>query len=400
VSPPIDVDAERAATPGCSSVVHLNNAGAGLMSAGTLEATVGHLSLEAERGGYEAAVLVADRRAALRSAAARLFGAEDGEVVITGSDTQGWVKAVWGLALGGGIGSGQRILVDRIAYDSHYLAMLQACSLTGATIDVVASSSDGTVDLDALGVALGSGSVALCSLTHIGTHRGLVNPVEEAGALCNRAGVPFFLDACQSVGQLPIDVTRIGCDVATGTGRKWLRGPRGTGLLYVRREFAERLHPPGIGGGAALWDDADHFTYGPGTDRMLEFEVSVAGHLGLGVAIDHALALGVDVIAERVDGLAEGLRRQLGALDGVAVLDGGIRRSGITTFTVAGTPPAEVVAAASAAGINTSYSEAQAARLDLGGTRPDAVVRASPHYFNTDTELDRLVEVVAAVAAG
>jgi cysteine desulfurase/selenocysteine lyase len=394
----IDVEAERAATPGCASVAHLNNAGAALPTAATVDAMVGHLRLESERGSYEAAAMVADRLSGLRSSAAFLLGADAGDVVITGSDTQSWSKALWGFVLGGGIGRGERMLADRIAYDSHYLGLLQVCELTGATIEVVPSTGDGTIDLDALTSALGSGRVALASLTHIGTHRGLINPVEEAGAACRQAGVPFFLDACQSVGQLPVDVERIGCDVATATGRKWLRGPRGTGLLFVRAAFAERLQPPGIGWSGALWEDGDHYHLRPGTDRFLDFEVPIGAHIGLGVAIDHALTLGLDAIATRVDALGEQLRSELVEIDGVEVHDGGTRRSGIVTFTSAGVAPATLVAAASAAGINVSVSEAPWARLDMLAPNPTSVVRASPHYYNNEEELDRLVDTVTSLA--
>ncbi len=400
VTGPIDVDAERAATPGCSTVAHVNNAGASLPTTATLDAVVDHLRLEAERGGYEAAAMVTDRLVDLRASASRLIGARPEEMAITGSDTQGWTKALWGFALAGGVRRGQRLLTDRIAYDSHYLGLLQVCELTGATIEVVSSSGDGTIDLDALDLALDIDEVALVSLTHIGTHRGLINPVEEAGARCRAAGVPLFLDACQSVGQTPVDVGRIGCDVLTATGRKWLRGPRGTGLLFVREEFTERISPPGIDGRSATWDDAQHYTLQPGAGRFVDFEVSVAGHLGLGSAIDHTLSLGVDAIAARVDHLAERLRHSLVGIGGVAVHDGGARRSGIVTFTVDGTAPEEVVASASSAGINVSFTETAAARLDLTAPRPTSVVRASPHYYNTEDELDRLVDVVGDLERG
>ncbi|MGD0394473.1 MAG: aminotransferase class V-fold PLP-dependent enzyme [Acidimicrobiales bacterium] len=395
----IDVEAERAMTPGCATVTHLNNAGAALVTAPTVEAMVEHLRLEAERGGYEAAAMVAGRLSSLRSSAARLIGARDGDVVMTGSDTQGWAKALWGFALGGGIAKGRRLLADRIAYDSHYLGLLQVCELTGATIEVVPSTGDGTLDVDALAAALGRGDIALAALTHVGTHRGLINPVEEAGAACRRAGVPFFLDACQSIGQLPVDVERINCDVATATGRKWLRGPRGTGLLFVRAAFAERLRPPGIGWAGALWEDAGHYRLRPGAERLAEFEVPVAAHIGLGVAIDHALALGLDAIAERVAHLGDYLREALGAVGGVEIHDGGTHRSGIVTFTSDHAAPTAVASAASAAGINVSVSEAPWARLDMSAPNPASVVRASPHYYNTEAELDRLVDVVTAVPA-
>ena len=397
----IDVAAERAATPGCATVAHLNNAGAGLPSAATLGAEIDYLRFEAERGGYEAANQVADRLAALRSSAARLLGARPDEVAVAGSDTQAWTKVVWGYFLGGGIGRGQRLLVDRITYDSHYLGLLQIAELAGASVEVVPSVADGTVDLDALAALLGpvGGAVALVALTHVGTPRGLVNPVEDAGALCRGASVPYFLDACQSVGQLPVDMGAIGCDVATATGRKWLRGPRGTGLIAVRSDFAERLRPPGIGNSAAVWEDAGHYRYRAGAERFAEFEVPLSAHLGLGVAIDHALGLGIDAIADRVGALGERLRTDLGALPGVAVHDGGTRRSGIVTFTVDGVDPAGVSGAASEAGINVSVSDAPWARLDMVAPNPTTKVRASPHYYNTGDELARLVEVVEALAS-
>ncbi len=393
----LDVDAERAATPRCTGVAHLNNAGAALPTAATLEAMTGHLRLESEIGGYEAAAAMADRLADLRSSAARLLGAADGDVVATTSDTQAWTKALWGFALGGGIGRGQRLVADRIAYDSHYLGLLQVCELTGATIEVVPSTADGTLDLEALDEVLGAGPVALASLTHIGTHRGLINPVEEAGAACRRAGVPFFLDACQSVGQIPVDVIAIGCDVATTTGRKWLRAPRGTGLLYVRAAFAERLRPPGIGGSGAVWEDAEHYRLRPGAERFLDYEVPVAAHIGLAEAIDHALALGIEPIAARVLELGQYLRRGLATVDGVEVRDGGSRVSGIVTFTSDRAAPVEVAAVARAARVNVSVSDAPWARLDMIAPNPTSVVRASPHYYNTVDELDRLIHEVASM---
>lgn len=396
----IDVGAERAGTPGCTTVAHLNNAGAALPTEATVRGEVDHLWLEARRGGYEAAAMMANRLEAVRHSAARLLGAGRDEIVLTGSDTHGWVRALWAFALGGGVGAGQRMLVDRQAYDSHYLTLLQIGELTAAEVEVVPSEPDGTLDLDALDQALSPGGVALCAATHVGTHRGLVNPVEETGAACRSYGVPFFVDACQSVGQLEVHVERIGCDVLTATGRKWLRGPRGTGLLYVRKAMAERMRPTGIGGDGAVWQAGDRYEYRPGIERFVEFEGPIAAHLGLGVAIDHAASLGLEPIAKRVAALGESLRASLRSIDGVAEHDGGRRRSGIVTFTVTGRWPTEVKSAAADAGINVSVSEGPVARMDMGGTRPEAVVRASPHYYNTDEELEALVEVVQTMSVG
>jgi len=395
----LDVAAERAATPGCAHVAHLNNAGAALPTGATLDTVVAHLQLESTMGGYEAAAVAVDRVAAVRASAAALLGAGASEVAVTGSDTEGWTKVIWGFFLGGGLRAGQRILVDRIAYDSHYMGLLQVARASGVTIQAVPSTPDGTLDLEALAAALAGGDVALASLTHVGTHRGLVNPVAEAARLCRQAGAATFVDACQSLGQLPVDVGAIGCDVLTGTGRKWLRGPRGTGLLFVRAGFSDRLDPIGIDGRSAVWDADDHYRLRDGAQRFVPFEAPVAMHLGLGTAIDHLLALGIHPVAERVGGLGDRLRTLLGGIEGVDVHDGGTRRCGIVTFTCGGLDPAAVAAAASSAGVNVSVTEGPAARLDLGGPRPEAVVRASPHYYNTDDELEHLADVVIGLAS-
>ncbi len=395
---PIDVDAQRAATPGCAVVDHLNNAGAALPTRATVDSVIAHLRLEAEHGAYEAAALATQRLMAVRRSAARLLGAANDQIVLAGSDTQAWTKALWGFALGGGIERGHVLLADRLAYDSHYLGLLQVCELTGARVVVVESTEVGTIDLGALGEHLAADRCALVAVTHVGTHRGLVNPVREVGAACRAAGIPLFLDACQSAGQLPVRVGAIGCQVATFTGRKWLRGPRGTGLLYVDTAFAERLRPIGIGGGAAVWEDADRYRLRPGAQRLTEFEAPIAAQLGLGVAIDHALALGIDAICARVGHLAEHLRAMLAVIEGVEVHDGGVQRSGIVTFSVSGVPATNAALAASAIGINVSVSEAPSARLDMVGRFPTAVIRASPHYYNTEDELERLVELVSRLA--
>jgi cysteine desulfurase/selenocysteine lyase len=394
---PLDVTAERATTPGCATVVHLNNAGAALPTTATLDTVVTHLRLEAEIGGYEAEAAVWDEVTAVRTSAATLLGASFDDVAITGSDTEGFTKALWGLHLGGGLERGRRILVDRIAYDSHYMGLLQVSDLAGTTIEAVSSMADGTLDLDALAAALAGGDVALANLTHVGTHRGLVNPVAEASRLCRQSGAVTFVDACQSVGQLPVDVGTIGCDVLTGTGRKWLRGPRGTGFIYVRAGFAPSLRPVGIDGRSAAWDEINHYRLEDGAQRFIPFETPVAVRLGLGTAIDHVLDLGIAAIADRVGAVAEELRTRLAGIGGVTVHDGGRLRCGIVTFTVDGHSPTAIAATARAAGINVSVTNQPATRLDLGGDRPVGVVRASPHYYNTIEELDRLAEAVSGL---
>ncbi|HFE44247.1 MAG TPA: aminotransferase class V-fold PLP-dependent enzyme, partial [Nannocystis exedens] len=208
------------------------------------------------------------------------------------------------------------------------------------------------------------------------------------------AGVPFLLDACQTVGQLEIDVREIGCDLLSGTGRKFLRGPRGTGFLYINPKLAPRLRPPSVDLYAARWSAPENFSFFEGARRFEQFEFNHAARVGLGVAVDHALSWGLPRIEARVRSLAEDLRHALAGIAGVVVRDPGVQRGGIVTFTVDGYDPASVFGAASAMRVHLGISPDWGTLLDMRARGLRAVVRASVHYYNTHLELEALLEVV------
>ena len=327
---------------------------------------------------------------------ARLLGVRPSEVALTTSDTAAWAKAFWGFVLAGGLDEKRCVVVDRAVYNSHHLAVLQAVRHLGIGVRVVGPAPDGTaVDLAALSRLL-DGTVGLVTVTHVPTHSGAIAPVQEVGELARRAGVPFFLDACQSVGQLRVDLGAVGCDVATVTGRKWLRAPRGTGVLVVREDVLDRFDPPGIDATSADWSPhGDDYSLAPGARRFEEFEVPVAARLGLGVAVDELLDLGVDAVQARIATLAGHLRARLDAAPAVRCTDPGPAQSGIVTFAVERRDADDVADRLSGEGINVSVSRASNSRLEFDARNLDTVIRASPHVYNTVDELDRLVEVVA-----
>src|SRR4051812_43776605 len=324
----IDVERARADTPGCENVAHFNNAGASLPPRPVLDAVVGHLQREAEIGGYEAAAERADEIEHTYDALARLLGCAPDEVAVVENATRGWDMAFYSFRFE----PGDRILTGRAEYASNWIALKQVADRTGAEIAVIPDDEHGQVSVEALASMLGAdGSRAkLVSLVHVPSQGGLVNPAAEVGRLTRAAGVPFLLDACQSAGQMPLDVKQLGCDVLTGTGRKFLRGPRGTGFMYVRRELAGRLEPPLLDLRAADWlPGGDGYRIRPDARRFENWEGFVAGKIGLGVAADYALSIGLGAIRERVSGLAADLRERLEALPGVTVHDRGRERCGI-----------------------------------------------------------------------
>ncbi len=277
------------------------------------------------------------------------------------------------------------------------MAFLQVAGRTGAVIEVIPSDADGVLDPAALERMIDD-RVRLIAITWVPTNGGLVNPAAEVGRIARAHGIPYLLDACQAVGQMPVDVAALGCDMLSATGRKFLRGPRGTGFLYVRRELLAALEPPMIDHFAAPWVAADRYELRPDARRFETWENNYAARLGLGVAVDYALELGLEAIEQRCRSLADLLRDELRALPAVTVHDLGPRPAAIVTFSVAGSEAEAIKAKLALAGINVSTSQASSTLLDATARRLPTVVRASPHYYNSEEEIGRLVDEIRKLA--
>ena len=384
-----DLARARRETPGCENVLHFNNAGAALMPQPVLDAVVNHLQLEATVGGYEAKEKEFAAVEHVYDAAARLINCAPDEIAFIENATRAWDMAFYSISFR----SGDRILTAKSEYSSNYIAYLQVARRTGAVVEVIPDDEYGATSVDALRNMIDE-RVKLISISHVPTQGGLVNPAKEIGAVAREAGVLYLLDACQSVGHMPIDVHEIGCDILSTTGRKYLRGPRGTGLLYVRRDLIEQLEPPFLDLHAADWVDAQHYEIRPDARRFENWEMYYAGKIGLGVAIDYALNWGIEVTWPRIRSLAEQLRSSLGELEGVTTHDLGREQCGIVTFTVDGISPVDVRRKLAAEKINVTVSSGEDNRLDLASRHLSELVRASVHYYNTDDEIQRFCAAI------
>ena len=385
--------AVRAATPGTDEVVHFNNAGSALPPEIVTSAVIGHLQREATIGGYEAAAEAEDRLEAVYGSLARLVGAAPDQMAVIENATRAWDMAVYGYPFS----SGDRVLTSRAEYVSNVIGLLQLRQRFGIDVVLIEDDEHGQIDLAHLEAELERGA-EMVALTHAPTNGGLINPAEEVGVLCERYETFYVLDACQSAGQVPLDVGRIKCDVLSGTGRKYLRGPRGTGFLYVGPRAMERIEPPFLDLHAAEWTGDSTYEIRGDARRFENWETYYAGKLGLGAAVDYALDLGVDVTWERVQALGARLRTSLTALAGVSVHDKGATRGGIVTFVVDGVDAGEVHEHLSRQRMNVSTSPAGHARLDIAHRGLPTLVRASVHYYNSEEEIGRFAEAVAAIA--
>ncbi|MFK4507403.1 aminotransferase class V-fold PLP-dependent enzyme [Bradyrhizobium daqingense] len=389
----IDIDKMRADTPAASRLAYLHNAGAALMPAPVVAAMKEHIDLESEIGGYAAADRESDRLEAVYGSVARLLNAAPDEIALVENATVAWQMAFYSLPFR----EGDRILTAEAEYAANYVAFLQVAKRTGAVIDVVPSDATGELDVGALERMIDE-RVKLIAITWVPTNGGLVNPAAAIGRIARAHGIPYLLDACQAVGQMAVDVEAIGCDMLSATGRKFLRGPRGTGFLYVRRALLQQLEPPMIDHFAAPWVSRDSYQLRDDARRFETWENNYTARLGLGAAVDYALDIGMASIAQRCRGLAERLRTGLAAIPGVTIRDLGRRPGAIVSFTMDGHEADTIVSSAAAAGITIGASDPASTRIDAEARSLPPLVRASPHYYNTEAEIDRLIDHLASVA--
>jgi cysteine desulfurase / selenocysteine lyase len=388
----IDATRARAATPGCAHIAHFNNAGSALPPQVVVDTVIDHIRREAEIGGYEAAAEANARMDAVYRSIAMLVGAAADEVALVESATVAWDAAFAAIRFQ----PGQRILTGRAEYVSNAIVMLQLRERTGVTIEVVPDDEHGQISVDALRDTIDT-DVRLVALTHVPTSGGLVNPAAAVGAIAHDAGALFLLDACQSIGQIPIDIGSMHCDLLSATGRKFLRGPRGTGFLVARNEIVDQLRPHVLDLRSATWTSPTTYEIAPGARRFETWERSHANLLGLGAAVDYALGWGIESIEQRNTELATHLRTRLANIDGVVVRDKGERKCAIVTFTVDGVASDNVVARLGSLRINTSVTSASSAQFDMPERGLTHMVRASPHYYNDVDEVERLADAVASL---
>jgi cysteine desulfurase / selenocysteine lyase len=388
-----DVARARRETPGTANVLHFNNAGSALMPQPVLDATVGYLQQEGQIGGYETAGLQHDALERFYGAAAAMLGCEPDEIAWIENATRAWDMAFYSIPFA----PGDRILTARAEYASNVVALLQVAERTGAVVEVVPSDETGQISVEALAGMIDE-RVKLIAITHVPTNGGLVNPAAAIGKVARAAGIPYLLDACQSVGQMPVDVAAIGCDMLSTTGRKYLRGPRGTGFLYVRRELCQQLDPPFLDLHSADWTAPDQFVIRDDARRFENWETNFAGKVGLAVALDYALAWGMEAIWARVKDLAARLREGLRAIPGVTVTDIGAEQCGIVTFVVEGVPAEVVKQALADQAMNVTVSSTSSTRFDMEARGLTQIVRASVHYYNDEDEIARFCAAIEALA--
>ena len=388
----MNIDKLRADTPGVAHCVHLNNAGSGLMPQPVMDAVKDHIDLEARIGGYEAKEKENERIEAAYASVARLIGADKSEIAFVENATVAWQHAFFSQDLK----EGDRILTAEAEYAANYIAYLQMQKRTGCVIDIIPSDETGATDPEALEKMI-DGRVKLIAITWIPTNGGLMNPAAEIGRIAKAHGIPYLLDACQAVGQMPVDVGELGCDYLAATARKFLRGPRGTGFIYVRAEILERLEPYMLDMFGAEWTAPGEYEMRPDARRFETWESSLALHLGMGAAADYALDVGLEAIAERAFRLGSALRDGLKESQGISVHDIGAEKCAIVSFSHDSVDADSIKSALRNKNINVSVSGPSSTLLDANARGLPDLVRASPHYYNSEEDIETFLGALRGV---
>lgn len=384
----IDLEKIRADTPHCEHLIHFNNAGSALSPRVVTEAQISHLSLEQEVGGYEAAECAQAQQLRFYTAFAELLNCQPAEIAFLENATKAWHAAFHAIDLH----PGDHIVTADMEYASNYLDLLHSTKYRSLELTTIPSNQHGMVDPDDLRAAIRPNTRLVC-LTHVPSQRGDIQPAEEVGAIAKEHGLWYLLDACQSAGQVSLDVERIGCDFLCGTGRKYLRGPRGTGFLYARHSRLPEMVPAVVDLHSVQWTSAGNYSLRPDATRFENWERNVAAMIGLATAVDYALKIGSEAIEQRVRYLGSLLHDRLTDCHNIVVHERSQNLSGIVTFNRSDMDADSTKKLLNTAGINTSVSRGINAQLDLGKNGMD-VNRASVHYYNTEAEIERFIAVL------
>ncbi|MGD8747806.1 MAG: aminotransferase class V-fold PLP-dependent enzyme [Balneolaceae bacterium] len=389
----MDIKKLRSETPGTEHVTHFNNAGASLLPLKVYNVVLGYMKEELNYGGYETARRHDRDLKKIYDSIADFIHAAPNEIAILENATAAWNMVFFSIEFE----KYDRILTSVSEYASNYISYLQLRRKVDISIEIIPNDEHGQTSVTELKKMMDK-RVKLVSITHIPTNSSLVNPVEDIGKIVKQHECLYLVDACQSVGQYPVDVNKINCDMLSATGRKYLRGPRGTGFLYVRDKTLSKLDPPFLDLHAAEWIDSEHFEIRENNARRFEnWESNKANILGLKTAVEYAADIGIANIWKRVQKLAEKLRSQLAMIPEITIHDIGKVKGGIVTFTVDTKSPVEIREKLYQHHINVNTSSKSSTLIDMQQRELDEVVRASVHYFNTEKEIKRMVTVLESI---
>ncbi len=386
---PQEIQQLRTETKGTAERIHFNNAGSSLPPDVVVDTVISYLQEEATHGGYETEDKYEKEMEHTYDLIAKLINANRDEVAVMEN-----ASIAWGLVFNGIVFTeGDEVITSEMEYLSNLMGFITAQKTHGVKIIVIPTDEQGNLPVQALEDAI-SPRTKLIAITHIPSTAGTIIPVVEIGKIARKHQILYLVDACQSIGQLPVDVKEIDCDMLAVTGRKYLRAPRGTGFLYVRKEVQAKLKLILMDGFTAEWVIENDYKIRNDCRRFELTEKNRAVFLGFSKAIEYILNIGVQRTWPRIQQLAASMRKQLEGIEGVTVHDKGDQQCGIVTFSVQGMDSTTVKNKMAEKRINVSVGKAKSTLIYMNRHQLSTVVRASIHYYNTEEEIDTMCRVL------
>ena len=387
-----DVARVRQETPGLGHGVYLDNCGSSLMPEPVVAAMKSYLEQEISLGGYVAQEQQSAALSRVYTSLAELFGGSSADYAITGSAVDAWTKAFYSIPLN----AGDNIITVFNEYCSNYVAYLHREKRDGVEIRVARARQDGSLDIEHL-ADLVDNKTKIISLAHVASSDGLIADAKAVGQIAAGSNAFYILDACQAVGQIPVSFTDIGCHMATATSRKFLRGPRGVGFLYIDKAARQQLDPIVVTNKAATWISDGEYELSEDAAMFEAWESSCLVNMGFGAALDYLLMQGVGKTTAHLQALASGLRKDLAVINGVTIECPDIAEAAIITFNKVGWDAPLLKTAMAEKGITVQVSSIFHTRLDYGARGIETAARVSPHYYNTADELNRFLNVLESL---
>lgn len=392
----MDIDKVRKDTPNCLEKIFLNSAGASLMPTVVTETMMSYLQEEARVGGYKIGLSCQVQEAIhqFHVEVGKLLNCESRNVAYVSSATDGYAQALASIPWE----NGDVIITTDDDYISNHAQFWRLKKMHGITLMRVSNTNEGDIDLKHLARMVEQHKPRLVSVTHIPTNTGKVLDVYGVGGICGTHDILYIVDACQSAGQMPLDVVKMRCDFLVASGRKFLRGPRGTGFLYASDRVLERGYAPlRIDSRGAVWESDDQFSLRDSALRYELWEQSYANYLGFAAAIRYANEIGLDVIERYNATLLRSLRTSLSSMANVRLLDHGDRLGSICTFNIEGKSQQEIQLALDANEVYYSISSRESALIDFDKKGLAWAIRLSPHYFNTVADMENACQIVSKI---
>ena len=383
----LDIKKIRLETPGCQSRIHFNNAGSSLNPKGVFVAVQSYLNREQEIGSYEAAEEAKVLINSFYTKFSELLNCDESEIAFIENSTRAWEMAVHSIRWK----PGDEIITGENEYGSNYLGLLHLAKQRSLKIFTIPNDESGTISLGQLEESI-TDKTRLIALTHVASQRGDVQPASKVGEIANKHNILYLLDACQSVGQINLDTKSLKCDFLCGSGRKYLRGPRGTGFLYTKSTALKALEPVFLDLHSASWTNAGSYEFVRDAKMFECWERNMAAMIGLATAVEYLLKLKVEIVERRVKQLSLNLKEKLSELTDIKILEKSNNYSGIVTFTKTSISATDLKDELQKVGINISVIKQRNARLDLGKESTGDINRASLHYYNTEQEISEFIK--------